>query len=355
MVSIVDAAFAFMESYGLIAIFILLVLDGAMLLPVFPGEIALILAVTTFANTPGDLVFLILLTSLASLLGSLLLYGIMRGGGRRVVERFPRLFMMPPRRRERMENTFQKPLGQTLVLFLRVFPLTRVIVNIPAGLAKMPVVRFIILSAIGLVVFHAGFLWFTYEAGRPESVIGGQTAQLQAAYASPAWEWVQANAIAVGAVLLVIGILASIRSSRKMARDHDAGGSMLGALAWIMLFWGGVALAAITYSEPRSAVRLAELGGVRVTAAAEALGIRETTLLFLASAVMLLLALILSGARHEARLRRHRKAQQDTRDLQDVKASLPAWHGRPATLQHGFEVVPNEEKEREKRRPREEK
>ena len=47
--------------------------------------------------------------------------------------------MMPRKRRERLERTFQRPAGQSLVFFLRLVPLTRVLVNIPAGLAKMPI------------------------------------------------------------------------------------------------------------------------------------------------------------------------------------------------------------------------
>src|SRR5688500_10728699 len=194
-VDLVGIALDFMASYGLVAVFVLLVLDAAMLLPVFPGEVVLVMAVAAYATDYPSLLFLVLLTTGAGLLGSLLLYGIMRGGGRKLVDRYPRLFMMPRKRRERLERTFARPVGQSLVLFLRLLPLTRVLVNIPAGLARMRVVRFVVLSAIGLFLYHAAFLWFAYEVGRPGSALATQRQQFQEAYASPAMEFMAANAI----------------------------------------------------------------------------------------------------------------------------------------------------------------
>src|SRR5687768_15621098 len=123
---IVSVALEFIAEYGLVAIFVLLVLDAAMLMPVFPGEVVLVMAVAAYATDLPSLAFLVGLTTAAGVLGSLLLYGIMRGGGRRLVERYPRLFMMPRKRRQKLEKSFERPVGQTLVLVLRLVPLTRV-------------------------------------------------------------------------------------------------------------------------------------------------------------------------------------------------------------------------------------
>ncbi|MEA3166150.1 MAG: hypothetical protein QOJ26_1019, partial [Thermoplasmata archaeon] len=83
-VDVVGIVLDFMAHYGLVAVFVLLLLDAAMLLPVFPGEIVLVMAVAAYADDYVDLAFLIGFTTLAGLLGSLLLYGIMRGGGRKL-------------------------------------------------------------------------------------------------------------------------------------------------------------------------------------------------------------------------------------------------------------------------------
>jgi hypothetical protein len=150
----------------------------------------------------------------------------------------------------------------------------------------------------------------------------------------------QANAVAIGAVLLVV--LASIRASRKMARDPEAGGSMLGALAWIALFWAGVALASFMFTGPDARVGL--FGGVDAQAGADAVGVRSTTLLFRASAAMLLLSLLLSALRHRVRVRRHRATKRDEDDLHTVRASFPGWHGQAESTRSGFEVVHEDER-----------
>lgn len=305
MADLVSTALAFIETYGLIAIFILLVLDGAMLLPVFPGELVMIIAVTTLVNDPTDLVTLIVVASAAGLVGSFLLYGIVRGGGRRLVDKYPRLFMMPKKRRERLERSFRHPIGQSLVLFLRLVPLTRVLVNIPAGLAKMPLIRFTIMSTIGLVAYHAGFLWFAYEVRQPESEIGSQAAQLQEAYASPAWQFVETNAILAGLVVVGLGILWSIRESRRMAKEHDEStGSLFGTLTIAALIWGGLALAIALYVTPEALYSTIEAGGVDINEVSAAVGLGPVVFLAVISAVSVMVGVGLRSRRVVAMRRR---------------------------------------------------
>ena len=294
MADVVSLALGFIASYGLAAIFVLLVLDAAMLLPVFPGEVVLVMAVAAYAHDLPSLLLLIGLTTAAGLLGSLLLYGIMRGGGRRLVERYPRLFMMPRKRRERLERSFQRPAGQTLVFLFRLVPLTRVLVNIPAGLARMPVVRFLVLSGLGLLAYHAGFLWFAYEVRRPGSTLATQRQQLQDAYASPAMDFVATNAIVSALVLLAIGAVVSVRASRAVLRDpEESTGSFFGWLAQMVLLWGGLALAVAAYVDPAPVVELAEVGGVDVPALADRFGGTVPGFLFASAAVLFAVGMVL--------------------------------------------------------------
>lgn len=313
---LVDAALAFIAAYGLVAIFVLLVLDAAMLLPVFPGEVVLVMAVAAYATDLASLALLVALATAAGLLGSLLLYGVMRGGGRRLVERYPRLFMMPRRRREKLERSFQRPVGQGLVLVLRLVPLTRVLVNIPAGLARMPLVRFTVLSGIGLLTYHAAFLWFAYEVRRPGSALASQRAQLQAAYGDPAMEFVRANAIVAGLVLLAIGAVASVRSSRAILRDpEESTGSFLGWLTQMALLWGGLALGAAAYLDPAPVVELAEVGGLDVAVLADRLGVSVVQVLAVAAVLLAaggvvlraLTSVAVAHRRAHAAERRHRE------------------------------------------------
>ncbi len=333
-VDIVAIGLDLIQQYGLIAIFILLVLDGAMLLPVFPGELVLIIAVATYGTDTNGLLMLIALSSTAALLGALMLYGVTRGGGRRLVERYPGFFMMPRRRRERLEKTFRHPAGQTMVLFMRLFPLTRVLVSIPAGLARMPVLRFVILSTIGMVAYHAAFIWFTYETRRPGSALEAQTNQLRDAYASPVWEFVEANAILTGIAILAIGIVLSIRSSQAMLNDpEETTSSLLGSLAMNTLFWGGMALALTIYVEPETIYSLLALGGVNISAVAAALGYEPIWLLAGVAALSILLGSALRGLRraankrHKQRLEAKRAVEREQKTA-EIQAAILATRAR---------------------------
>jgi hypothetical protein len=251
----------------------------------------------------------------------------MRGGVRRLVERFPRLFMMPRRRREKMERAFARPVGQSLVLFLRLVPLTRVLVNIPAGLARMKAVRFILLTAAGLLMYHTAFLWFAYEVRRPGSALATQRQQLQQAYGNPAMDFVAANAVVAGLVLLAIGAVASVRGSRAILRDpEESTGSLFGWLATMALLWGGLALGVAAYLDPAPVVAMADLGGVDVEALAARAGLSVVQVLGIAAGLMVAVGAILRGLTTQAhgfrrRYQVEKKAQLDPerrrRELKD--------------------------------------
>ena len=79
-IDLLAIALEFLARYGLLAVFILLVLDGALLLPVLPGEIIMIMAVTQYANDLQDLVLLVGVATAAAMVGSLMLFGVSRAG-----------------------------------------------------------------------------------------------------------------------------------------------------------------------------------------------------------------------------------------------------------------------------------
>lgn len=55
---------------------------------------------------------------------------------------------------DRAEGWFRR-YGDVLVLFARIVPIARSIVSIPAGTAKMPLVRFVVLTSIGSAIWNA--------------------------------------------------------------------------------------------------------------------------------------------------------------------------------------------------------
>lgn len=312
----------FFAEYGLVAMFILLVLDGAMLIPILPGEAVMIMAVTQYANDLGDLTLLVVVATAAAILGALILYAIARFGGRPLIEAHPRLFMMDRRRRETLESTFQKPFGQTLVALLRVIPLTRIVVSIPAGLARMGTVRYIVLSGLGMLAFHTGFMYVAFQSQQSGSVVAEQTTALQEAYATPAWQYLQTNEAVAILGALAIGAWLSFKSSRRMLKYPR--GTVFSLLGWMtvrVLVLGSLALAGATYYDPQLVYEVAIAGGLDILEIADQVGMEPVRLLAYFALAAWSLGVILWGLEAGARRRQARIEEEeqgpDAAELED--------------------------------------
>ncbi len=81
-------------------------------------------------------------------LGSLVAYWIGAKGGRPLVEKFGRYVLMSPRDLDRVEGYFAK-YGDITVLVGRLLPVVRTFIALPAGIARMPQLRFHIYTFLG--------------------------------------------------------------------------------------------------------------------------------------------------------------------------------------------------------------
>ena len=98
------------------------------------------------------------IAALASTGGASIMYWAAKLGGRPVVERMARWFRFDVKHIERAENQFQR-WGEGFVLFGRMIPVVRTLINIPAGLARMPYEKFALYTLIG------SYIWCTLLVG----------------------------------------------------------------------------------------------------------------------------------------------------------------------------------------------
>jgi len=132
------------------------------LFPPIPSEAILPLA--GFLVGRGELggVQAILAATAGSVLGAFFLYALGRWGGRAVVLRYGRVLRVTENDLDRAEGWFER-YGDAVVLFGRMVPLGRSVVSIPAGMLKMPVWRFTLLTTIGSALWNmllVGAGWF---------------------------------------------------------------------------------------------------------------------------------------------------------------------------------------------------
>jgi membrane protein DedA with SNARE-associated domain len=144
---VVEAATEFISSAGLPAVFVLMALESACI-PI-PSEAIMLFA--GFAASKGELTLFGIVAAgvLGNLVGSLVGYAIGYYGRTDLLERH-RLFHVSPERLRQAEGWFER-YGDATVFFSRMLPIVRTFVSVPAGVAKMPVGRFALLTTLGSI------------------------------------------------------------------------------------------------------------------------------------------------------------------------------------------------------------
>jgi membrane protein DedA with SNARE-associated domain len=186
-----------MEALGGLGAGLLIALEN--LFPPLPSEIILPLAGFAASQGTFSLTGAILWTTAGSVVGALVLYLLGRSLGRdRVVALWLRLPLVEERDIERTEQWFARH-GRKAVFLGRMLPLFRSLVSVPAGVDRMPVWQFLLLTTAGSAIWNTTFVLAGYLLGhewhRVEPVVG----------------WLQYVIIAVVAVLLVRFVVRRVR------------------------------------------------------------------------------------------------------------------------------------------------
>ena len=144
----------FLENWGYLAVFLLTVLESACV-PI-PSEVTLGLggALASGAEIGGaqghlDLGLVILVGIAGSVCGSLLAYVVGRTGGRALVDRYGKYVLLSHADLDQAEAWFSRR-GEWMVLYGRMLPFIRTFISLPAGMARMNVAKFTVLTTIGV-------------------------------------------------------------------------------------------------------------------------------------------------------------------------------------------------------------
>ena len=150
----------FIREAGLPGIFALMAISAACI-PI-PSEVVMLFAGFAVADPASSgsshhlaLVGIVLAGVAGSMVGSWIAYGVGRGGRLELLERHGAKLHMGPNQIERADRWFAR-YGDWAVLFGRMVPFVRAFVSLPAGVSKMPLARFSVLSLIGTVPWVLG-------------------------------------------------------------------------------------------------------------------------------------------------------------------------------------------------------
>jgi membrane protein DedA with SNARE-associated domain len=144
---IVNAGTDFISSTGLPAVFVLMLLESACL-PV-PSEAIMLFAGASVAAGDLSLFGVVAAGVLGNLVGSWIAWGVGYLGRVDLLEK-NRLIHLPPKYLRWADDWFER-YGDATVFFSRMLPIIRTFISLPAGVAKMPFLRFTLLTTAGCV------------------------------------------------------------------------------------------------------------------------------------------------------------------------------------------------------------
>lgn len=159
----VDVIMQYFVDYGAAAIFVIVLLEY-LNLPGFPAGVIMPLA-GIWASRGGLSFFAtMLITVAAGLCGSIILYGLGRGGGELFLKWYCKKF---PKQRQVIEGriSYLQERGCIGIFISKLIPMVRTLISIPAGIIKMNFAKYVISSALGVAVWNLIFVGAGYLFG----------------------------------------------------------------------------------------------------------------------------------------------------------------------------------------------
>jgi len=162
------------------------------------------------ATQHPSLALVIILGTLAELVGSFIAYGVGRAGGRPLVHRFGKYVLVTQRDVDRAER-FLVGRGAWALPVARMLPVIRAFASLVAGVVEIPPLRFGVLNAIGTVVYVSALSGIGYS-------LGGQWEKFNRTFSDVSY--VLAALIVLAIVGYVIYRLREFRKESAYAAKH---------------------------------------------------------------------------------------------------------------------------------------
>ena len=165
----------FIASYGITAVFLLMIAESACI-PV-PSELVMCLggalAAGAVAGAHPSLLAVIAAGVAGNLAGSYLAWAAGRYGGEPALRRYGRYLRLRDHDLDRASAWFNRH-GRAAVFFGRMVPVVRTFISLPAGIAGMPAARFGLYTVAGCIPWTAGLALAGYGVGRNwQAIVSG--------------------------------------------------------------------------------------------------------------------------------------------------------------------------------------
>jgi membrane protein DedA with SNARE-associated domain len=154
---IVEFATNVVADLGLPGVFVLMFFESACI-PI-PSEATMLFAGFNVSEGHYSLIAVTLVGALANLAGSWLAYAVGYYGRVDLIEKHGHLLFIKPHHVHAADRWFERH-GDATVFFTRMMPIIRTFISLPAGVARMPFLRFSVLTFLGCLpwVFALAFI-----------------------------------------------------------------------------------------------------------------------------------------------------------------------------------------------------
>ena len=147
---------SFMNHFGYFGVFLLIAIEN--IFPPIPSEVILLFGGFVTTYTKLNIILMTLFATLGSLVGAILLYYIGKIFNyeklqKLVSGKIGRILHLKKDDITRADKWFNQK-GNVAVFFCRFIPLVRSFISIPAGMNKMNIVKFIIYTTIGSLIWN---------------------------------------------------------------------------------------------------------------------------------------------------------------------------------------------------------
>lgn len=176
----------------------------------FPSEIIMPLAGWILVKDRGHGLEYLLLAgfygALGNTIGSLVAYYAGAWGGRPLLQRYGRFVLITPREIDMADRFFQR-YGEVAVFASRLMPVVRTFISLPAGIARMNVWRFTLLSFAGAYPWSLALAWAGYALGENWERVG---------------DWLRPVSIPIAIVVVLLVAYFIYRRIREISADGAA-------------------------------------------------------------------------------------------------------------------------------------
>jgi membrane protein DedA with SNARE-associated domain len=159
---IVEFAVWVVGELGLPGIFVLMLLESACI-PI-PSEATMLFAGFNVANGEYSLLAVTAVGSIANLVGSWVAYWIGYAGRVDLLETHGKKLHVNPKHLATADRWFERH-GDATVFFTRLLPIVRTFISLPAGVARMPFMRFSVLTLLGCIPWVFALTFIGMKAG----------------------------------------------------------------------------------------------------------------------------------------------------------------------------------------------